>query len=71
MDISLVVPTYGRYEEVETFLYSLSQQTYSLQKVEVIIVDQNDYIDLSPIINKYAALLNIVYRKINFTKIAA
>jgi glycosyltransferase involved in cell wall biosynthesis len=65
MDISLIVPTYGRYKEVEMFLYSISQQTYPLQKVEVIIVDQNDAIDLTPIINKYAALLNIVYKKIN------
>lgn len=64
-DISLIIPTYGRYNEVERFLQSISKQTYPLQKIEVIIVDQNDVIDLSPIINKYVQYLNLVYKKIN------
>lgn len=64
-DISLIIPTYGRYNEIEKLLHSLSKQTYPLEKIEVIIVDQNDSIDLSPVINKYSSILNIIYRKIN------
>ena len=59
-DISLIVPTYGRYIEIEKLLHSLSKQTYPLEKIEVIIVDQNDLIDLAPVINKYSSELNIM-----------
>jgi len=62
MDISLIIPTYGRYTEVERLLCSLTKQTHSLQKIEIIIVDQNDTIDLSPIINKFVSILNIVHK---------
>ena len=64
-DISLIIPTYGRDKELERLLCSLTKQTYPLNKIEIIIVDQNDSIDLSPIINSYKATLNIVHKKIN------
>lgn len=53
IDISLIVATYGRYQEVDKFLDSISRQEYDLKKIEVIIADQNDNIDLAPVVEKY------------------
>jgi glycosyltransferase involved in cell wall biosynthesis len=62
-DISLIIPTYDRYEEIEKLLHSISKQTYPLNAIEVIIIDQNDLIDLSSLIYKYAHCLNINHNK--------
>jgi glycosyltransferase involved in cell wall biosynthesis len=59
IDISLIVVTLGRYEEVERLLTSLSQQTIDRRRLEVIIVDQNDSIDLTPIIAIFSKHLTI------------
>jgi len=62
IDISLIVATLGRYEEVERLLTSLAQQTIDHRRLEVIIVDQNDSIDLTPIIaifSKHLAISHI------------
>ena len=53
MDISLIISTYGRSNEVDALLESISRQSYDLQLIEVIVVDQNDQIDLVPILGKY------------------
>ena len=45
--------TYGREKEVESFLKSLKKSNYDLSLVEVIIVDQNDKIDLNPIVERH------------------
>ena len=45
--------TYGREKEVESFLKSLKKSNYDLSLVEVIIVDQNDKIDLNPIVETH------------------
>ena len=50
---SLIMATYGRKDEVGCFLESLMNSNYTMDKVEVIIVDQNKEIDLEPIISKY------------------
>lgn len=62
-DISLIIPTYGRYTEVEKLLQSIAIQTYPLEKIEVIVIDQNDSIDLSPVISKYSSTLNVIHEK--------
>lgn len=60
---SLVVATYGRSTELGRLLESLTWQEILLNQFEVIIVDQNDTIDLSKIIDEYRALLSIVHIK--------
>ena len=50
---SLIMATYGREKEVESFLKSLKKSNYDLSLVEVIIVDQNDKIDLNPIVERH------------------
>ena len=42
--------TYGREKEVGEFLSKLKVNDYPKEKIEVIIVDQNDKINLKPII---------------------
>ena len=52
-DISLIIPTYGRFEEINRLLESIAKQDYALEKIEVIIVDQNESIDLLPLIQQF------------------
>lgn len=63
-DISLIIPTYGRFSEVDKLLQSITAQTYPVDKIEVIIADQNDEIDLSPLAKKYDDSLCIIHEKI-------
>ncbi len=58
---SLIVPTYGRLEELQIFLESLTHQIIGLNSFEVIVIDQNDTIDLAETITKFSNELNIVY----------
>lgn len=58
---SLIVATCGRDKELDRLLQSLVQQEYDLQLVNIYIIDQNDEIDLKPIIEKYMPVLNIYY----------
>lgn len=60
---SLIMATYGRCIEVNNFLESILNSNYSKELVEVIIVDQNDKIDLNPIIERYNKILNIIHIK--------
>ena len=60
---SLVVSTYGRYAEVENLLDSFLQQDCNINDFEVIIIDQNDTINLEPLVNKFNEILNIVHYK--------
>lgn len=57
MDISLIISTYGRSDEVDALLDSISRQSHDLQLIEVIVVDQNDQIDLVPVLSKYSTRL--------------
>ena len=54
---NLIVATYGRYKEVDRLLDSFTRLEYNLDLVEIYIVDQNDKIDLCPIIKKYNLIL--------------
>lgn len=60
---SLIVATYGRYIQVKDFLESIVNSDYKRELIEIIIVDQNDNIDLNPIIEKYNELLNVIHIK--------
>lgn len=62
---SLIMATYGRQEEVRKFLLSLSKQTFNLDQVELIIVDQNDESFLDNIIACFSGKINIVHVKSN------
>jgi glycosyltransferase involved in cell wall biosynthesis len=70
-DISLIIPTYSRSEEVGRLLESIAKQDYPLQKIEVIIVDQNDAIDLLPVIQQFLSKLYIIHHKTTVKGIAA
>lgn len=60
---SLVMATYGRLEEINYFFDSVLSSDYDLNKVEIIVVDQNDKICLDDLIEKYSSLLNIKHIK--------
>ena len=63
-DLSLVLCTYGRTEDVNRFLESISTQ--SIKPREIIIIDQNEEDFLSKIINKWHLDLNIVHKRVSF-----
>ena len=50
---SLIMATYGREKEVDSFLKTIRKSNYNLDLVEIIIVDQNDKISLDEIVSKY------------------
>lgn len=60
---SLIVATFGRFSEIDIFLASIVEQTIDIKTIEIIIVDQNDVLDLQPIIQKYQILLQIIHIK--------
>lgn len=59
--ISLIMPTLGRYEEVELFIKSLIKQTY--KSYELIIVDQNDDFRIEKLYERYKKIVNMIYVK--------
>ena len=63
-DLSLVLCTYGRTEDVNRFLESISNQT--IKPREIIIIDQNEEDFLEKIISKWNLELNIVHKKVSF-----
>jgi len=65
MEFSLIMATYGREKEVDLFLKSITEQNYDISKVEIIIEDQNDTINLDKIIKKYHNILNIKHIRSN------
>lgn len=56
---SLIVATCGRVKEVDRLLESFTHLDYDLNLVEIYIIDQNDTINLKPIIRKYVPALQI------------
>ncbi|MFR5266955.1 glycosyltransferase family 2 protein [Clostridium sp.] len=60
---SLIMATYGRRGEVESFLESILNRQNKNISLEVIIVDQNKKIDLKPIIDKYNDKIDIKHIK--------
>jgi glycosyltransferase involved in cell wall biosynthesis len=62
---SLIMATYGREQEIEEFLKSVEESKFNLKKLQIIIVDQNDTINLKTIIDKYKDILDIYHIKSN------
>lgn len=60
---SLIMATYGRCEEIRDFLLSIENSNYDLEKIEIIIVDQNDKINLENIIQEFENKLKITHIK--------
>lgn len=69
-DFTLIIPTYGRDEQLKNLLISLLQQNYDMRRVEIIVVDQNDKIDLSEILRSFSEYLNIVHIQSNVKSIS-
>ena len=63
-DLSLVLCTYGRVNEVNNFLESIHTQT--IKPAEIIIVDQNEKEILKNIVNEWQAKLSIKHRRVDF-----
>jgi glycosyltransferase involved in cell wall biosynthesis len=61
--ISLIMATYGRRTEVSNFLDSISKQTYPLECIEIIIVDQNNNLTLDDIVGSFNKRLKITHIK--------
>lgn len=66
MKISLILSTLGRVIEVEEYIKRLLLSDYDLNKIELIIVDQNDTDLLRDIIRKYENMLNLKHLEVNF-----
>ena len=62
---SLIMATYGREAEVSAYLESVTTQEIPSTLFEVILVDQNDRIDLGPIIERFRDKLNVVHVKLS------
>ena len=63
-DLSLVLCTYGRANEVDKFLESIHTQT--IKPAEIIIVDQNEKNILSDLIKEWQTKLPIVQIRVHF-----
>ncbi|MCJ8233321.1 glycosyltransferase [Aeromonas veronii] len=63
LKFSLVLATLGRVQQVEEFIKSISIQTYPLELIEVIIVDQNEDDRLNDIVTKYNNIVSITHVK--------
>ncbi len=63
LKISVIISTYGRYNEVGLLLESLVAQDCNPNVFEVIIVDQNDIVDLSSLVSDFTGKLNIIHYK--------
>lgn len=59
MKFSLVLATYGRDAELTMFLQSLARQSLGMDSFELIVVDQNDRLDLAPLLEPFAKLFSI------------
>jgi len=68
LDLSIVIPTLGRVEEVEAMLNSIiSTKEEHKYKIEVIVVDQNFSDLLDPVVNKYQnRSIDIIHKKVPF-----
>ncbi|WP_109695007.1 glycosyltransferase family 2 protein [Chitinophaga deserti] len=60
---SIIIPTYGRSQELFAFIESATRQKYNLSLLELIIVDQNDKIDLTPGIQEFEGKISIKHIK--------
>ncbi len=59
--VTVVISTYGRYNEIDLLLDSLATQSCKNTDFEVIIIDQNDKIDLKPLVAKFANKFTLIH----------
>ena len=64
VNLSLVLCTYGRINEVDNFLNSIYIQTK--KPAEIIVVDQNEENILHLILKKWSAKLPVIHKRVNF-----
>ena len=64
VDLSLVLCTYGRTNEVDNFLNSIYAQTK--KPTEIIVVDQNEENVLHDILKEWSEKLPIIHKRVNF-----
>lgn len=60
---SLIMATYNRKDEVDSFINSIVNQNFDVNKIELIIVDQNKDELLTEVVEKYSSKLNIKHIK--------
>jgi len=65
-DFSLIIPTINRKFEVDLLLKSIKNLNYPLNKIEVIIVDQNKDNLIDELVKKYSKYFIIKHIKVNF-----
>ena len=63
-ELSVVIPTLGRKEELKQLLYSITKTQYPIN--EVIVVDQNCNSLIDEIITEFNSRLTIIHLKVNF-----
>ena len=64
VNLSLVLCTFGRTNEVDNFLNSIYTQTK--KPAEIIVVDQNEEDILCQILNKWSEKLPIIHKRVDF-----
>lgn len=62
--ISLILATYRKNDLVRDFLESIVKQRFPTNKVEIIVVDQNDGDEIVNLVHRYKDVVNIVHKKI-------
>ncbi|KQR93540.1 hypothetical protein ASG01_10225 [Chryseobacterium sp. Leaf180] len=65
IELSIIVPTVGRTEDMSALLLSLTQGLDNI-KHEILIVDQNNDNRLDNVISKFSVYLKIKHYKVNF-----
>jgi GT2 family glycosyltransferase len=63
---SLIVPTINRTKEIRILFDSIKNSDFPMEKIEVIVVDQNKDDRLLPIIKNFKEYFDIKYFKVNF-----
>lgn len=63
--VSLIVATFGRYKELDKFILSITKQEFNLSEIEIVIVDQNDILDITPLVDQYKDYFAIQHLKTN------
>jgi glycosyltransferase involved in cell wall biosynthesis len=58
---SLVLPTVGRFNELRAFFRSINEVDYDLSLIQLIIVDQNDEIDIRPLLSEVDSKIEVAH----------
>jgi GT2 family glycosyltransferase len=65
VDLSIIIPTYNRPEQLAACLGALCRQDYSLERFEVIVVDDGSNVPVDPMAWRYAKTLDIKIERIS------